>query len=38
VTCRFDEEKVQINFMNSMAQMSPTPQDKRPVLQGQMVG
>ena len=38
VTCRFDEEKVQITFMNSMAQMSPTPKDKRPVLQGQLVG
>jgi hypothetical protein len=37
VTCHFDEEKVQISFMNSMAQMSPTPQDKRPVLKGQLV-
>jgi hypothetical protein len=37
VTCRFDEAKVQISFMDSMAQMSPAPKDKRPVLQGQMV-
>ncbi|MGO8929135.1 MAG: serine hydrolase domain-containing protein [Limisphaerales bacterium] len=35
VTCRFEGDKVQISFMNSMAQMSPTPKDKRPVLQGQ---
>jgi CubicO group peptidase (beta-lactamase class C family) len=38
VTCRFEEGKVQISFMNSMAQMSPNPNDKRPVLQGRMVG
>lgn len=38
VTCRFDEDKVQISFMNSMAQMSPTPKDKRPVIQGKLVG
>jgi CubicO group peptidase (beta-lactamase class C family) len=36
VTCRFDGDKVQLGFMNSMAQMSPNPKDKRPVLQGQM--
>jgi CubicO group peptidase (beta-lactamase class C family) len=34
VTCRFDNGSVQISFMNSMAQMSPTPKDKRPVLRG----
>jgi len=34
VTCRFDAAQVRIAFMNSMAQMSPTPKDKRPVLQG----
>jgi hypothetical protein len=38
VTCRFDESSVQISFMNSMAQMNPTPKDKRPVLQGKLVG
>ena len=38
VTCRFDDSKVQITFMNSMAQMSPTPKDKRPMLQGTMPG
>ena len=35
VTCRFDGEQVTIAFMNSIAAMSATPQDKRPVLQGQ---
>jgi hypothetical protein len=38
VTCRFEESKVQISFMNSIAQMGPTPKDKRPVLEGQIVG
>jgi hypothetical protein len=38
VTCRFDGGQVRIAFMNSLAQMSPTPKDKRPILQGQMVG
>jgi CubicO group peptidase (beta-lactamase class C family) len=38
VTCWFDAGQVRIGFMNSMAQMSPTPKDKRPILQGQMVG
>jgi hypothetical protein len=38
LTCRFDESSVQISFMNSMAQMSPTPKDKRPVLEGKLVG
>jgi CubicO group peptidase (beta-lactamase class C family) len=34
VTCRFDGDTVTIAFMNSIAGMSPTPKDKRPVLQG----
>ena len=38
VTCRFDNGAVQISFMNSIAQMSPTPKDKRPVLRGTMQG
>ena len=38
VTCRFDNNRVQISFMNSIAQMSPTPKDKRPVLRGTMQG
>ena len=36
VTCRFDDSKVQITFMNSMASMSPAPKDERPMLQGTM--
>ena len=36
VTCRFDGGAVQISFMSSIAQMSPTPKDKRPVLRGSM--
>ena len=38
VTCRFDDSQVQITFINSMAQMSPTPKDPRPVLLGTMLG
>jgi hypothetical protein len=38
VTCRFDRDRVRIAFMNSLAQMGPNPKDKRPILQGQMVG
>jgi CubicO group peptidase (beta-lactamase class C family) len=38
VTCHFDASQVSIVFMNSMAQMSPTPKDKRPTLQGRMAG
>ncbi len=34
MTCRLDAGSVQINFMSSIAQMSPTPKDKRPVLHG----
>ncbi len=37
ITCRFDGSQVKIAFMNSMAKMSPTPKDKRPILQGQML-
>jgi hypothetical protein len=35
VTCHFDGEQVTIAFMNSIAAMSATPQDKRPLLHGQ---
>ncbi len=35
VTCRFDNGSVKISFMSSIAQMSATPKDKRPILQGQ---
>ncbi len=38
VTCRFDGDKVTIAFMNSIAEMSATPKDKRPVLQGERAG
>ena len=38
VTCRFDKDVVQISFMSSIAQMSSTPKDKRPVLRGTMPG
>jgi CubicO group peptidase (beta-lactamase class C family) len=38
VTCRFDDSKLQITFTDSMARMSPTPKDKRPMLQGRMPG
>jgi CubicO group peptidase (beta-lactamase class C family) len=37
VTCHFEADQVRISFMNSMAQMNPTPKDKRPVLQGRML-
>jgi len=36
ITCRFNDQSVQISFMNSIAQMSPPPKDKRPVLHGKM--
>jgi hypothetical protein len=36
VTCRFDDRNVQISFMNSIAQQSPSPKDTRPVLRGFM--
>jgi CubicO group peptidase (beta-lactamase class C family) len=38
MTCRFEEGKVSIAFMNSIAAMSAKPSDKRPVLQGQTTG
>ena len=34
ITCRFDGDRVEISFMNSIAAMSANPKDKRPVLQG----
>lgn len=36
VTCRFDGDRVTVSFMNSIAAMSATPTDKRPVLRGRM--
>jgi hypothetical protein len=38
VTCRFDNDAVQISFMSSIAQVSPTPKDRRPMLRGTMQG
>jgi hypothetical protein len=38
LTCRFEQDRVTIAFMNSIAAMSPKPTDKRPVLQGQVTG
>jgi hypothetical protein len=38
VTCRFEDQSVQISFMNSIAQMSPPPKDKRTVLHGKLAG
>jgi hypothetical protein len=37
VTCRFDANKVQITFLNSITGMNPNAEDKRPVLQGRCV-
>ena len=37
VTCQFDGDQVAISFMNSLAKMSPTPKDKRPVLHGRVM-
>ena len=36
VTCRFKDNGVQIAFMNSMAQMSPSPKDGRTALRGRL--
>jgi hypothetical protein len=36
VTCRFDGDKVQITFLNSITGMNPNAKDKRPVLQGKI--
>lgn len=36
VKCHFDAGQVRISFLNSMARMSPTPKDNRPILQGRM--
>jgi hypothetical protein len=38
VTCRFDGSTVTIGFMSSIAAMSPAPKDKRPPLQGRLLG
>jgi hypothetical protein len=38
MTCRFDGDKVQIGFMNSIAKMGTAPKDKRPTLQGRAIG
>jgi CubicO group peptidase (beta-lactamase class C family) len=38
VTCRFDADKVKVEFMNSVTQNLPTHKEKRPVLQGQGMG
>jgi CubicO group peptidase (beta-lactamase class C family) len=34
VTCRFDENKVQVEFLDSLAEMSPAKKDRRPPLSG----
>jgi hypothetical protein len=34
LTCRFDGDKIQLAFMNSIAAMSATPKDKRGTLEG----
>ena len=36
VTCRFEGDTVRISFLSSIAQMSPTPKDSRPTLQGRL--
>jgi hypothetical protein len=38
LTCRFQGDRVTIAFLSSIAQMSATPKDSRPVLQGHMTG
>ncbi|HWH72176.1 MAG TPA: serine hydrolase, partial [Candidatus Sulfotelmatobacter sp.] len=37
VTCRFEGDKVRIEFMNSVTRLSPSRKEKRPSLQGQIV-
>ncbi len=37
VTCRFNGNELEIQFINSMAAMSPHPNDPRPVLKGQLL-
>jgi CubicO group peptidase (beta-lactamase class C family) len=37
VTCRFNADKLEIQFINSMAAMSAHPNDPRPVLRGRML-
>jgi len=36
VTCHFEDGKIRIEFVNSLAQMNPSRKDKRPILQGRM--
>jgi len=36
ITCRFEDQSVKISFMSSIARMSATPKDQRPVLQGKL--
>jgi hypothetical protein len=35
VTCRFKEDKIEVEFMGSVAQKMPDRKEKRPVLHGQ---
>jgi CubicO group peptidase (beta-lactamase class C family) len=37
VTCRFDGDQAKIAFLSSIAQMNPTPKDRRPVLEGTLI-
>lgn len=37
VVCRFAGDAVEIEFLNSMAAMSPNPKDRRPVLKGRLL-
>ncbi len=37
VSCRFEGEKLAMTFLSSIAQMSPSPKDKRPTLLGKIV-
>ncbi len=38
VTCRFDGDNLKVDYLDSLAQMSPTRKDKRPPLEGVAVG
>lgn len=38
VTCHFADDKVRVEFMNSITKMSPSRKEKRPVLEGRMNG
>lgn len=37
ITCKFDDDKVEISFMNSIAALGPNPKDSRPILKGRTV-